>query len=1209
MNNILCEKNFNTKYAYVNNIRIDINNIETIDINNLKCKNGHYLIPICGNIKKHHFRHKNTEDLNNSNKSEWHCEWQGYFEDTEISFPKINENQIKDRRADIFLKKYNKVIEIQHSKISETEVNERKIDYKLNNIDTIWIIDGEESIIIKKLDYSNRIYLEFVKDFWKYESFIEYDFIFIDINELIYKIYPKKIKSHMTDIENPKPKDDFINNYLKNNIEIWSNEEPIQCNMYIKQEGAGNGKTFGIIQMLENDTMYHYNNFIYITKQHSAKTVIFKEFTDQIKQKQLTYIINVKNYENNKKYIIEFFNTKFNKECKIIIATVDSLMYSIGNKNHTYLNKFEGLILSIFKDEYIDCYDNGKIIYAGINPKLNKETLLIIDETQDLTIDYSKALCCIMRDRYIDIYIVGDKLQSISFENNAFVYLSENSFENINKINIEPKNICRRFIHPILVDFVNNMIQFNNYNLPSILPYKIDIDNLINDPLIIFSGESIYVNDNSDENEVKINIEIEKIMEQFKNEVELYNRIPEDFLIITPFTKNNPLVESLELTINIYWKNKFSKIDYIQNVLNNNEYWKDNINSDEYYRYAIFHKSEDGTSINLDESLHSTRIVSCHSSKGDGRNVVFLIGFNELSIQKFSKITENLIYDSLFHVAITRMKQKMYIRLENNGDNFTEKIKNYSLSKNILFIQNENPKLHIYNKLKYDNDIINNILNHNFQLLYNNIIKKVELKKIDNNEDEKKVIDIGNHNIRYCVLIINIIIEIINKENINKNSEIKKQLLKILLNVSKSEIFITSDWKIYNKHLIDKNIAIIKLTEKGIDYINYFEILKKCMINIITKLKENLKNDNIPFFCPYESIILLHMIEITEKKSLKTENKPNTIVNIMDIYNITDIYNNIFEKDIKGHENCICNECFINKKNNTKINENDSLKKYILSHYEKINNIKEYLTILYEIYPNINWLFKHPITYNGFNKSFKINKTYNLIGYDDKNIIIGYIKPQFNDINYNEILKNSIFDIYLLKNVKKFTITDGKKVISNNYIRFNNKNIIISVFSIDLKIPYYIKFIDKDNNDLINNNILDIQNMIFEQIFNKFSFENNNVYMFFKFNYENCKIDNKTPLTFIDYFINEYNNIKIINEKNSKEYPEYIIEFINKIKNDLINCKKSKERKILLDKYYIDKNYFMKEINKILEYSIKRFLNIKIEYDESESDSEIDDNL
>lgn len=122
-----------------------------------------------------------------------------------------------------------------------------------------------------------------------------------------------------------------------------------------------------------------------------------------------------------------------------------------------------------------------------------------------------------------------------------------------------------------------------------------------------------------------------------------------------------------------------------------------------------------------------------------------------------------------------------------------------------------------------------------------------------------------------------------------------------------------------------------------------------------------------------------------------------------------------------------------------------------------------------------------------------------------------------------------------------------------------------------------------------------------------FSFENNNIYMFFKFHYENCKIDNKTPLTFIDYFINIYNNIKISYEKNGKEYPEYIYEFINKIKNDLINCKKSKERKILLDKYYIDKNYFMKEINKILENSIKRFLNIKIEYDES--DSEIDDDL
>jgi hypothetical protein len=85
--------------------------------------------------------------------------------------------------------------------------------------------------------------------------------------------------------------------------------------------------------------------------------------------------------------------------------------------------------------------------------------------------------------------------------------------------------------------------------------------------------------------------------------------------------------------------------------------------------------------------------------------------------------------------------------------------------------------------------------------------------------------------------------------------------------------------------------------------------------------------------------------------------------------------------------------------------------------------------------------------------------------------------------------------------------------------------------------------------------------MIFEQMLNKFSYENNNVYMFYKFHYKNCKIDNKTPLRFIDYLIDEYNNVKINYEEKGKEYPEYISEFINNMKNELIKYKKVRKEK------------------------------------------------
>ena len=359
------------------------------------------------------------------------------------------------------------------------------------------------------------MYLEFISDYWKYESFKSYDYVFIDINSIIYKINPNKVKSHMIDVENGKTKEEFIES-LKKDIDIWKNDEPEQCNLFIKQQGAGNGKTFGIIKMLEDDDKCHYINFIYITKQHSAKHIIKTEFESQ--KNNFRYLKNIEITENNKKYIIKYFNEKSKRDCQIIVSTIDSFTYSIGDKNHTHFDKFEGLIYSII-DGHIESKNCGTINFGGVNPMLNKETLLVIDEFQDPPEYYAKAIVQIMRNKYIDVFIVGDKLQSISNEKNAFTYFLENEFPLINKIRLEPTNICRRFIHPKLVEFVNCMIPFEKYGLPKIKPYK-EYDGEESNPLIFFTSKNFIDSTNKTlENENKIFKEIQEFMAYYDNEV------------------------------------------------------------------------------------------------------------------------------------------------------------------------------------------------------------------------------------------------------------------------------------------------------------------------------------------------------------------------------------------------------------------------------------------------------------------------------------------------------------------------------------------------------------------------------------------------------------------------------------------------------------------------------------------------------------------
>jgi len=267
-----CNVNFMSQYAFVNEKQIHINNY-TLDLKeNIKCQNGHELIAV-KNVTNRipHFRHKNSSDVDGSNPMTfWHSEWQGLFPNTEQIYCK-KEGQIKERRADVVLNA-NKILEIQHSPYDKQEIENRKHDYSLHGVEIIWLVDGNSGIDVKLLTSSNREYLEFTGEYWKYESFKCYDFIYIDIKSKIYKINPNYVKSHMIDVEKPKSKEEFIN-FLNNGIDIWCNDNPQQCNLYIKQQGAGNGKTFGIIKMLEDDDKCHYKNFIYITKQQEPEMV------------------------------------------------------------------------------------------------------------------------------------------------------------------------------------------------------------------------------------------------------------------------------------------------------------------------------------------------------------------------------------------------------------------------------------------------------------------------------------------------------------------------------------------------------------------------------------------------------------------------------------------------------------------------------------------------------------------------------------------------------------------------------------------------------------------------------------------------------------------------------------------------------------------------------------------------------------------------
>jgi hypothetical protein len=1095
------------KEVYVDDNKEEIDILEyeefykgTTKNHKLRCLYDHEIEYCCGLKNKSYFRHKNKNDKNNCKVGKWHLNWQNNFDEneTEINFIKINEKQIKNRRADVYLKKFNTVIEFQHSFIYEKEIKNRKNDYSYFDINIIWIIDGNKGISINKNNDNKTIHLEFLNIHqWKYAHFTnEYDYIYLDINDYIYQIYPDKIKNNHVIVNEGIAKTSFIEQIKIGNFNINKGDIPKQVNLYISQQGAGNGKTYNIIQKIDKDE--NYNCFIIVTKQHSAKTIIKNEFQNQYNEGKLENIdcIEEEPVLMNNKYIIDYHNNKTNEMCSIIISTIDSFFFKLGNKEIKHVNKFEGIVNSIIEG-YINEKKINIIKYDDKIIKLNRKLCVIIDETQDLSENYGKAIINIMKNKNVDFYVVGDLLQSIHYNKNAFSYLNNINLneEDINKHKYESVNICRRFTDINLIKFINKNIDFKFWNLNEITSYK--NTNETQKTYEIIKLKKSYDNDNNKKN---LNIDIKTIMNSYKKEVKENNRKPNDFLIITPFTTSNYFIEALERAIQTFWIDELKK----------NE------------RYVIFHKSQEGGSIDIDESNDATRMVSIHTSKGDGRNVVFVIGMNESGLLKFSNNEKNLIYYSLIHVALTRQKQKLYLFIDNINDNIYD-----------LFIKNNDenqetePSINISKFIKYNN------INKYFNNITEDIIDKYNYSDLDIIDNNKKLIEMAHHNIRYSCIKYEFY-----KSIYNHDKSDKKQIYAIFQEMRKDDIIIYNckDWKDYNNCLyVNNHINSYKVfsnicnnndckicNDKNDKYHKKYPIInlnsyyyKKLEI-LIKQIQKKMKNNNwINNLCLIEKIIFLYMTNVI--------NNPYQMdITITEIYNILEIYDNSYNPANKCKYECKCNQIFNKNENENQIKPKHikNIDEYIINHYSEINDISKIFNKFLNDNQNINTLVNYNFRMKtNENSDIKIHKNFFAISYTDDYIYNIIIKPELNELNYYDIINENIYDTYLLSNPLE------------NQTKFLNKTIKTIIFSLNMN-----DYLEIDmNNDITLQKKEELKTYIKEQIKNKYSFECKSLYNYY------------------DYYINKKQKIPPIlkpNNPNPNTIPNFIKRFISTIYDD-----------------------------------------------------------
>jgi uncharacterized Fe-S cluster-containing protein len=1024
----------------------------------------------------------------------WHNKMESYFpkEMTEIKFLCCINSKDTCRRADVLLNN-NRTCEIQHSFISSEEIAKRCNDWNLFGKEIIWLVDGNTGIEYEELSSGN--YLIIFKEDWKYKSFITtYNFILLEIGGKVFKIELKKIKCKMIELKMFITIETVVN-ILKSKPEniwdSWCDDNVIKCNLSIHQQGAGNGKTYGIWKSIAENL--DKSTFILLTKQHSAKNVMYEELNDQTERQEyhIENLTEILEDHDKTHFVIKYIHKISKRECKVIIGTIDSFIYNLSGSSKSD-NFFEGILQNI-KLNGLTKVHNGSMNFAGQYVTLNKQTELWIDEAQDLPNSYLDAMAKLMLNTNCDIHMVGDKLQTLQYEENCLTTIirDEGLVNNINYIYHTPVNVNRRIKVAGMRQEINRVIDFNKYGLPEIY----ENDELGEPTIKCFKAETIY----KETDDKIIDKYVKNIIDRVDYEVKLNHYTPENFMFIFPIMKDNEVASELHTKLTEYWIQKFNDTEYNKNI--NNTFWK-NYRHDQYTQYVYLHKHTEGTCINTTDSVNASRIMSIRTSKGDGREVVFILQTTEGRLKMCSNKKYGIVYDSHIHVALTRAKYTNYIALEENND------KIHKLFSNCGYV-GYFPK--IKNTIRL-NRIIDNIDKQKIMELMELHITQPDFTLNKQNEKLEENIDWGYHCIKRSVYYFKFILGIVNKRYDNIDFE-QSELAVILSKLSRLQIEVMVPSEFYyflNKNGYNYNdLTVFPLCNlsNNFNYKGYFIKIKDTM----KKIQKCIIGNHLDLLNIYETVILIYMITLYK-------NKKYCDISPVEIYNITDFFKT-------NSKEC----CLLEGTKNV-----DGIINDLLVHVE----VKS------------KWNIQKHMQLNSTSRDFIIsNNNFDLIGYDSKNITHIILSSDLNQLNFWDTMITALLERFLIYNPNH----DG------DCDKFHNKK--INTYLVVLKTNNYEKIDwewDKDMDFEIRKEIKKAMMIHFsenhEAIYNYFCYIKKDNKMFGKGTVFKYILSIMKDHHYPEYIIRAFDELHEKLVRGCKEELKQICDNVNNF-NDMLNIK------------------------------------------------------
>jgi len=164
-------------------------------------------------------------------------------------------------------------------------------------------------------------------------------------------------------------------------------------------------------------------------------------------------------------------------------------------------------------------------------------------------------------------------------------------------------------------------------------------------------------------------------------------------------------------------------------------------------------------------------------------------------------------------------------------------------------------------------------------------------------------------------------------------------------------------------------------------------------------------------------------------------------ITMNELYNVIDIYSKAFKHYMKGHDNCLCKKIFPHNE------DKNSLSDYLCSHYEQMESYEKMIQQMKDIYKITRWNFNHKVEFSG--KHFHISTMFDFIGYNKETCVILYIKPNLNNLNFNDIKYQATLDKFI---VQHYSEKDDS--------RYKNKEVVCCVLSLNQRNPYIVPLQD-----------------------------------------------------------------------------------------------------------------------------------------------------